>query len=171
MQLPHPAIFQLHAIVSRIMGMKAAAGFPVLLDDDWDVDSQDGVVSVTQDSDENDWFLDEHRISRPAATVSKTHNIAPKPLNFEICHNIHTEIRTASSCTHSTSYNRSPNHRSVGNQEYEHEKSRLVDAVKAEYPLRMAEMHAKMTERLGRTVGGDRWWAGDTRDVGLGWGV
>lgn len=41
--LPHPLLFQLHAIVSRVMALKAAAGFPLFPGQDRGFDDECGV--------------------------------------------------------------------------------------------------------------------------------
>lgn len=62
--LPHPLVFQLHAIISRVMAMKAAAGYPVFGDErDWGSDGDFLVYSgdpydsdICQlEDDKDDW--------------------------------------------------------------------------------------------------------------------
>lgn len=57
--LPHPLLFQIHAIVSRIIAMKAAAGFPLFPVFDRGEDDDDGVVPAFTDNGFADW-LDHH---------------------------------------------------------------------------------------------------------------
>lgn len=56
--LPHPLLFQIHAIVSRIIALKAAAGFPLFPVFDCGDDDDDGMPAFT-DNGFVDW-LDHH---------------------------------------------------------------------------------------------------------------
>lgn len=47
--LPHPLLLQLHAICSRMVAMRAAAGYPVLKDDDSDGDTVYDALRVWED--------------------------------------------------------------------------------------------------------------------------
>lgn len=50
--LPHPLLLQLHAVCSRMVVMRAAAGYPVLMDDDSDGDTVFDEVSLGEDQGE-----------------------------------------------------------------------------------------------------------------------
>lgn len=154
MHLPHPAVFQLHAIVSRIMGMKAAAGFPILPDQDWDLDSQDQLNDLVYDSDECEWLVDES--DQPRGRLSDAQS-AWQQLPFSL--GLYPDFPPPPlSSTHSVaSQHRTTKHPHM-NCAYLNEQSRHVDAVKAEYSLRMMEMYDMMGQRLGRQVDGDLWW-------------
>lgn len=59
MPLPHPLLFQLHAIMARILSAKASAGFPFFAHDapdreDTDVAVSDGAYSSEHDEDMQD---------------------------------------------------------------------------------------------------------------------
>lgn len=141
------------------MGMKAAAGFAVLPDEDWDVDSQDEMIDGTHDPEGNHRSVDDqHWNSRPADALPGSQDLPQEPLHFAL----YPDFHIAASSTHSSSLLSSPIQNPHGKQEYLNEKSRHVGAVKAEYSLRMAEMFAKMSEQLGRKVHGDKWWVGNS---------
>lgn len=154
MHLPHPAVFQLHAIVSRILAMKAAAGFPVFPDQDWVLDRQDQMNGVMYDSEECEWLVDESdqlpgRLSEAQSawqqlpfSLGRYPDFPPPPL----------------SSTHSVASQRSTTNHPHTNCAYLNEQSRHVEVVNAEYSLRMTEMYNMMARRLGRQVDGDLWW-------------
>lgn len=154
MHLPHPAVFQLHAIVSRIMGMKAAAGFPILPDQDWDMDSQDELNDVVYDSETCEWLVDasDHPPGRPSDAQSEWQHM---PFSLGLYPDFQAPPLSS---THSVASQPCMTKDPHTNHAYQNEQSRHVDAVKAEYSLRMTEMHDLMTQRLGRQVDGDLWW-------------
>lgn len=48
--LPHPLLFQLHAVISRVIALKAAAGFPLFPGFDRGTDDDRGVPAFTDDT-------------------------------------------------------------------------------------------------------------------------
>lgn len=49
--LPHPLLLELHAVCSRMVAMRAAAGYPVLTDDDSDADTVVDSISLADNDD------------------------------------------------------------------------------------------------------------------------
>lgn len=151
MPLPHPAMFQLHAMVSRIMAKKAAAGYPVMLPDKWNTENGVGDVGggsrlteeLTHGTDEGNYT---------------THGL---PVADKQAGKVEGRVVSPPSSISSQPFRPPPLKGRGGNQQLAPDKSRLVELVNAEYPARMAEMYDKMTEVLGRKVDGDMWWTKD----------
>lgn len=53
--VPHPLLFQLHAIISRVIALKAAAGFPLFPGFDRDLDDEELAVPAFTDTSFENW--------------------------------------------------------------------------------------------------------------------
>lgn len=126
--LPHPLLWQLHALLSRVMAMKAAAGYPVFSCGGWGSDDgEDGAVEDTPEwADDDDLGEPPDALPVHPHRLNTTAGIAAAPGTLKRSHAI---------------------------VEDDADKPRLVSVVEAEYKHRMAEMWRMMEERLGRPAG------------------
>lgn len=75
--LPHPLLFQLHAIVSRVIALKAAAGFPLFPDFHRGIDDDDCGVPAFTDNTFEEW--EAHHKKPSAATDPAPRNRFDSP--------------------------------------------------------------------------------------------
>lgn len=175
--LPHPLLFQLHAIISRIMVAKAAAGFPVLIGDDGDSELSDLSLAdedkteciLTGESwhDEEpreDWVMDPTGRSVGFKVDRQAPHLRPPPRpaspDSGSCsppaHHSHNEDRPCSTGSHLVA-----SEESATVQEYAKEQPRNITVIESEYQLRMNEKYQLMVEILGREKAVKRkWWEG-----------
>lgn len=135
--LPHPLLFQLHAVCSRIIAMKAAAGWQRerYYDGEDDEESSVGEDFEMEVDDEPYWP------PVPGSVASHAPSSAgrvEKPLFVPVGHDAQTEVSAS--------------------EEEQHEKARWPSVVRGEHDERMEEMWRLCGERLGRDIKGGRWW-------------
>lgn len=151
--LPHPLLFQLHAICSRVLAMKAAAGWQpdkFYGEDDDDSDDVDFCFADEEAADEEPMHWPRTPGSRSLAT-----HLSSMP-DFG-----QTTIRRQASVDSPDASGEEVDMHGEREQQQDDgcDKPRWPSVVRSEYAARMDEMWRKCGERLGREVNGGRWWA------------
>lgn len=156
MPLPHPAMFQLHAMVSRIMAKKAAAGYPVMsiaeLKADMEIGRLEGGGCLAGELIHGGDATGHGLVPVPDGQVGKAEG-----REAQTALHLPSRLAVVSSPSSAASRPRYVEDQETGRRSAP-DKPRLVDSVNAEYSSRMTEMYEKMTEILGRKVDGDMWW-------------
>lgn len=150
--LPHPLLFQLHAICSRVLAMKAAAGWQpdrFYGEDDDDGSEDVDVGSVAEEAADED-PLDWPRV-RGARSIRSHMSSVQQGIQMGI---------SRLSCVDSADGAPDEEEEEEMHAEVEQrDKPRWPSVVRSEYAARMEEMWGKCGERLGRELKGGRWWA------------
>lgn len=155
--LPHPLLFQLHAICSRILAMKAAAGWqPDIYDED-----DDAVSSLCPDYvPGEEHYEPEYLVNEPywppvpmsitPTPSSEWHDLAVSKVNWS---------REEQGLDWGSKWDREAEmQRVLKESSDDDERPRWPSVVSREYHARMEEMWQKCGERLGRKVRGGHWW-------------
>lgn len=161
--LPHPALFQLHTICSRVLAAKAQAGYSHLdrfadggaecileeaSEDEEEEESGDDDDVVSEYDDVNGWLCSNAAAGLQPFDPSAPPN-DPEPSFYQERSNTHPPpaVDSFRECDGE-------------NDDDEAEKSRYVNVVRKELGGRMNDMWKKARERLGREPAGRRWWDG-----------
>lgn len=161
MPLPHPAMFQLHAMVSRIMAKKSAAGYPVMPPDERNGNTEAGLVGGGDGLTEGLTHGGGDGNYTGHGSVPVVDGKVGKAERTETQRVLHRPARLGFVSPPSSIVSQPASPRFEGQevkQQPAPDKPRLVDSVNAEYSVRMTEMYEKMGEMLGREVDGDMWW-------------
>lgn len=172
MPLPHPVMFQLHAMCSRVLAAKAAAGYPHIspyydndeideLEVDQEQDDDDGEAKSECGTADVEGWLDG---KSPSVSISVSSGPAriwpmgPTPVH-EVCL---TPIWETSDPI--ASCGDQPGQLNVcdvdGDKIHveDNEEPRATEAAEMMLRGRMDERWGKMIKKLGREPAGDRWW-------------
>lgn len=158
--LPHPLLWQLHALLSRVMALKAAAGYPVLsCADGWGSDSGEG--EDVDDLIEEEWEWggeavggDHMRFVASAAIPGAIPGAWGARMPLDTKDTMVEDNKQTPTTKHPLAGdNEDGDAADKGEDEGEMDKPRLVTVVQGEYKRRMDEMWRKMEERLGRPAG------------------
>lgn len=155
--LPHPALFQLHAMCSRVLAAKARAGYPHL--DPWD-DGSD--VAYMLEQSELDWP------SAPSSKASSDEAIDDNDVPGRDT-GISSSSAISQSCMNVPTVKKLEDPASASNPEQsftsgrsdafdDGERPRYVAAVGKEFQGRMGYMWNLARTRLGREPAGQKWW-------------
>lgn len=128
--LPHPLLFQLHTVCSRIIAMKAAAGWQrERYYDGEDDDGSSACEELDMEVDDEPYWP---RVPGPVASQASSVVGGADKAPFDP----HGLVQ----------------------EDEQHEKARWPSVVRGEYDERMEEMWRMCGERLGREIKGGRWW-------------
>lgn len=135
--LPHPLLFQLHAVCSRVLAIKAAAGWqPDSYHDDEEYD--EGEEEVVGYEEEGEYEDEDEVVYWP--------HVPGGPSGLEVRQTVPPCVMPVESAE-------------VTTDEEGKDAPRWPSVVSSEYAARMEEMWRKCAERLGREVRGGKWWA------------
>lgn len=155
--LPHPLLFQVHAICSRILAMKAAAGWqPDIYDED-----DDAVSSLCEDYvPGQEHYEPEYVVNEPHwPSVPMSNTATPSIEWHDLAVSNENWTREEQGLDSGSNWEREAEIQRVLKESSDgDEMPRWPSVVSREYNARMEEMWRKCGERLGRKVRGGHWW-------------
>lgn len=139
--LPHPLLFQLHAICARVLAMKASAGF-----------------MMQPPSHDPEHVAFGYYASEEATDLDEGESETASLPRFDtVAHWPHDEL---TACAPSSLSSGRSSEREADSGLWDNEMPRFVSVVGKEFNARMGNMWRLCSEKLGRQPQGGRWWEG-----------
>lgn len=165
--LPHPALFQLHAICARVLAAKAAAGYSHL---NRFADHEGVGYMLGEDGDESESESESESDGEEEDAENIIHDVVGWLRRNSVTKSEDVLTASENSELHPGANNIRPPvtipYESADDNEANGDKSRYVDLVREEFGGRMGDMWRKARARLGREPHGGQWWeAGNGRIV------